>query len=181
MGIPRQPTRIERGLWCKWDRSIPGWFKLNKDGSARGELTAGGGIIRDSDGELIVSFSSFYGIGTNNSPEFLALKEGMALCKALQLSPVLIECDSMLVVAAIRFEKMDNWRLLYVFRECHKLYSSNFEIVHGFRQKNLVAHRLADLAYTHRSRLEFYQNSDLPRSVRNAFISDKLGLWCFRP
>lgn len=84
-------------------------------------LQSEGGVIRGKDGELIGALSTFYGVGTNNSAEFLALKEGVVLCKVLQLSPVLIECDSMMVVAAIRFEKMDNWRLGYVFRECLNL------------------------------------------------------------
>lgn len=49
--------------------------------------------------------------------------------------------------------------------------------MHGFRQKNMAADRLANIAYTHRCQLEFFRDSDLPRSVRNAFTADKLGLW----
>lgn len=44
----------------------------------------------------MVGFSSFYGPGINNYAEFLALKEGLLLCKTLRLS-VLIESDSMLM------------------------------------------------------------------------------------
>lgn len=47
LGISRKPTRIQRGLWCKWDKPSPGWFKLNIDGSAKGENSSGGGIIKD--------------------------------------------------------------------------------------------------------------------------------------
>lgn len=42
----------------------------------------------------------------------------------------------MLVVAAVRFGKVENWS---TFRECLQLYTSEFEIVHGFRQKNMIA------------------------------------------
>lgn len=72
--IRKQPTLIKRGMWCKWDKPSPGWFKLNVDGSARGETTTGGGVIRNHHGELLAAFSSFYGLGTNNSAEFGALK-----------------------------------------------------------------------------------------------------------
>lgn len=45
----------------------------------------------------------------------------------------------MLVVAAVRFGKVENWSIIYTFRECLQLYTSEFEIVHGFRQKNMIA------------------------------------------
>lgn len=32
MGINRAPIRRKIGLWCKWDKSSTGWFKLNVDG-----------------------------------------------------------------------------------------------------------------------------------------------------
>lgn len=102
------------------------------DGSARGGLTTSGGVIRDNQGNFIVGFSSFYGSGTNNFAEFLALNEVMLLCKALHLSPILIESDSMFVVTALRLAKMENWRLAYIFRECLQLYTADMEFVHGF-------------------------------------------------
>lgn len=104
----------------------------------------------------------------------------MILCKELKLSPVLIESDSMVVVAALRMDNMDNWSLSYAFRECRQLYTLEFEIVHGFRQKNMVADRLTTEAYNHRQHLEFFQVKDFPRQVRQTFTADKLGLWSFR-
>lgn len=132
-------------------------------------------MIRSHQGELLAAFSSFYGVGTNNSAEFLAWKDGLNLCKNLHLSPVLIESDSMLVVAAIRFEKMDNWRLSYIYRKCLTLYTPEFEIVHRFRQKNMVTDRLADVVYSHRSHLEFFRERYLPRQIRKVLRADKLG------
>lgn len=43
MEITKQPTWLKRGIWYKWDRPSPGWFKLNVDGSARDDFTIGGG------------------------------------------------------------------------------------------------------------------------------------------
>lgn len=136
-------------------------------------------MIRSHQGEL-TAFASFYSLGNNNSAEFLALKKGMILRKVLNLSPVLIESDSMVVVAALRFDKMDDWSLSYVFRECLQLYTPEFEIVNGFHERNMVADNLAAAAYNPRQHLEFFQTKDVPRPVREAYNVDKLGLWNFR-
>lgn len=53
------------------------------------------------------------------------LKDGMFLCNALRISPVLIESDSSLVVAAIRTERSDHWRFSYVLKEFLALFSSH--------------------------------------------------------
>lgn len=82
--------------------------------------------------------------------EFQALKDGMELCKQLRVYPVIIESDSSLVVAAIKNARADNWRFSYMLRDCLTLYSSDFDIIHGFHQKNFVADRLAAWEYTHR-------------------------------
>lgn len=67
-----------------------------------------------------------------------------------------------------------------MFRECIQLYTPEFEIVHWFRQKDMVADCLAAEAYNHQQHLEFSIFKDLPRPVRQAFTVDKLGLWNFR-
>lgn len=81
LGISRAPTQIRRGLWCKWERPSPGWFKLNIDGSAQDATITGGGVIRNSDGQLVAAFSKFYGTGSHNGAELMALRDGIMLCK----------------------------------------------------------------------------------------------------
>lgn len=75
--------------------------------------------------------------------EFLALKDGVTLCKALHISPVLIESDSIIVVSAIRLGRSEDLRFAYVLRDCLQLYTQDCEIVHDFWQKNVAADRLA--------------------------------------
>lgn len=62
------------------DQAELGSFKLNIDGSSKNGLIAGGGIIWDGNGVMVAAFSTFYGEGTNNLAEFLALKEGLPIC-----------------------------------------------------------------------------------------------------
>lgn len=94
---------------------------------------------------------------------------------------MLIESNSLIVVTAIRMAHTDNWRLEYELRDCLKLYSPDFEIVHGYRQKNVVADRLATWAYSHRLRQDFFRVQDLPIMVRTWYFADRLQLRNFRP
>lgn len=88
MGINRTSIQVNNGLWCKWGTTVAGL--VNIDDSARGGNIFGGGIIRNEDGRLIAASPSFYGFETNNLAEFLALKEGLDLCKTLSSFPVII-------------------------------------------------------------------------------------------
>lgn len=53
----RRP-KIKCGVWCRWNKS--GAYKLNFDGSAKDNLAAGGGFIRDVKGNYVAAFSAFY-------------------------------------------------------------------------------------------------------------------------
>lgn len=106
IGINYKHIQAKRGAWYKWDAPLPGWYKLNIDGSARSDICTGGGIIRDSHGNMLMAFSNFYGPGSNNFTEFAALRDGLNLCQALGITQVSIKSDSMIVVNAKRSKKV---------------------------------------------------------------------------
>lgn len=58
LGIPARRPKIKCGVWCRWNKS--GAYKLNFDGSAKDNLSAGGGFIRDVKGNYVAAFSAFY-------------------------------------------------------------------------------------------------------------------------
>lgn len=64
--------------------------------------------------------------------------------------------------------------------DCLTLYLTDFEIVHGFRQKNVVADRLAVVAYLHKQCIVVFRAEELPESARRAYLADKIGLWNYR-
>lgn len=97
MGISDRGSHVNPGRWYRWKKPPEGCYKLNVDGSARLNEMTGGGILRDHNGDLIAAFSSHYGLGTSNSAEFSALLEG----RALNISNLLVECDSKLVCNAV--------------------------------------------------------------------------------
>ncbi|XP_012837645.1 PREDICTED: uncharacterized protein LOC105958182 [Erythranthe guttata] len=151
----------KRGAWHKWEFPLTGCYKLNTDGSAKEDSCTGGGIIRDSGGNIIADFSSYFGEGSNNVVEFLAVWHGLRLCKLMGVFLVTVETDSLLVVNAIRSNCVA-WDLVYVHRLWMQEVTDGCNFQHVFRQKNMVADRLANWAYTHKSSQEFFSGISLP-------------------
>lgn len=77
MGIPTRQPKIKRGVWCRWNFPQSGYYKLNFDGSAKDNISAGGGIIQNSNGNFLAAFSAYYGHGNHNEAEFRALQDGL--------------------------------------------------------------------------------------------------------
>lgn len=94
IGVQPKVVRLKRGTWCRWTRRSWGRNKLNVDRSARNGEIVGGGVIRDEFGNLVASFSYYYGQGTIICAEFMALLDGLSLCNAMELWELDIECDS---------------------------------------------------------------------------------------
>lgn len=177
MGISRKHIRFKRGGWHRWVPPATGEYKLNIDGSTRGNFMTGGGVIRDSCGGFIAGFSTAYGNGTNMIAEFRALLEGLVLCHSLHISRISIESDAAVVVHAIKQGKIDNWRLQYIVQDCLQEFRGGYQIEHIFREKNMVTDRLAAWAHDHQQQLEVYRIQDCPQMVRSAYVADNLRIW----
>ncbi|XP_012847860.1 PREDICTED: uncharacterized protein LOC105967794 [Erythranthe guttata] len=170
---------VRRGVWHKWEPPAVGTYKLNTDGSAKDEMCTGGGIICNSEGGIIASFSAFFGRGTNNYAEIFAVAVGLRLCHSLGIGAVVVETDSLLTVNAIKNLGVA-WDLEYVYRICMQEVRPYHKITHVVRQENTVADRLANWAYTHKSYQEFFSGNSMPQEAKAAYISDKLGIANFR-
>ncbi|WMV13569.1 hypothetical protein MTR67_006954 [Solanum verrucosum] len=77
----------------KWIRPLGNIFKLNKDGSALGnpDQIRGGGIHRDSKGDMVYAFIIPLGSGTNNQAETLAAAHGIQWCMAFSKNQTFLE------------------------------------------------------------------------------------------
>ncbi|KAL3529638.1 hypothetical protein ACH5RR_008960 [Cinchona calisaya] len=62
-----------------WPKPLSGTLKLTIDGLSLGCLdhSAGGGILRDSVGNLVFAFSTYFGVATNMEVEATALLVGL--------------------------------------------------------------------------------------------------------
>uniref|UniRef100_A0A7N2KK54 RNase H type-1 domain-containing protein n=1 Tax=Quercus lobata TaxID=97700 RepID=A0A7N2KK54_QUELO len=78
---------------------LRGWYKLNTDGSSLGNSGAagGGGVIRDASSAWIRAFSINIGSTTSFLAELWALRDGLIMCKELQLHAVEVELDARVV------------------------------------------------------------------------------------
>lgn len=57
-----------------------------------------------------------------------------------------------------------------------ELHTSDFEIILGIRQKNMITDRLADIAHRHKTNVAARSLEELPREARRAAIADRMGL-----
>ncbi|KAL2518280.1 Ribonuclease H domain [Abeliophyllum distichum] len=69
-----------------WRTPPVGSYKINTDGCVKDGFASGGGIIRDSSGQCIRAFFSFYGDCTILEAELRALLDGIILAQRLGLS-----------------------------------------------------------------------------------------------
>ena len=65
-------------------------------------MTRMGGVIRDSDGNIIRIYAGSMGNSTNNAVEFGALEIGLEILHREAISNAIVEGDSMLVINTVR-------------------------------------------------------------------------------
>ncbi|XP_058106054.1 uncharacterized protein LOC131249355 [Magnolia sinica] len=168
----------------KWARPPPGWIKLNVDGSSRGNpcVSGGGGVTRDSQGQVIFAFYRNYGHASKTTVETQAILDGIILCSKLGLSSIVVESDSKLVVeAAVDPFAHCHWNIWYRLGAIHCIGSRlNLCFRHIFCKGNYVADTLAKRASEGCANSLFLSCSELPRYIRSPLVLDKVGLGYLR-
>ena len=125
-----------------------GWVKLNFDGAARGNpgIEGIGCIIHNEDGLWIAKKALSIHPTSNNLAELEALCQGVKLCHKLNLTKVVIEGDSQIIVNAIRKRSTPNWvlnsHLVEILSIIDKL--EDYRICHIYREGNHLADQLAN-------------------------------------
>ncbi|KAG2696624.1 hypothetical protein I3760_07G066400 [Carya illinoinensis] len=81
LDIPIPSRATQKAHSIVWVKSPTVWWKLNVDGSCRGNPghCDEGGVIRDHRGHIKAGFSAPYGVGTSNEVELRALLQGVRL------------------------------------------------------------------------------------------------------
>jgi ribonuclease HI len=87
-----------------WKPPPAGSLKLNFDGASKGNpgMTGMGGVIRDSDGNIIWLYAGSLGNSTNNAAEFRALETGLEILSRERMTNTIVEGDSMLVINTVK-------------------------------------------------------------------------------
>ncbi|XP_058103513.1 (13S,14R)-1,13-dihydroxy-N-methylcanadine 13-O-acetyltransferase AT1-like [Magnolia sinica] len=93
---PRSPSQVV----C-WRRPLEGWFKLNIDGSSRGNPGEawGNGVCRGEKRDFCFGFHEGYGVASNTRAELQVIHDGMMHCLRLGYSNIIVESDSLLFPA----------------------------------------------------------------------------------
>ncbi|XP_073037138.1 uncharacterized protein [Primulina eburnea] len=141
--------RTHRLAIVRWLCPPPGCFKLNVDGSSRGNPgeSSVGGVVRDSSGRVVLSFSEFIGVGTNVRAELWAVWRGLLICSDLGLFPLWVETDSQISLQILRSRRC-HWDLHHtVTRILVLLRGRAVHFSHIFREGNSVADALAVLLF----------------------------------
>ena len=95
----------------RWHPPTPGRTKLNFDGSLQGKSAAGGYILRDWKGAVLLAGACNYGNTTVAMGESRALRDGMEAALNAGYSTLEVEGDNSLVIAAVKGEIWVPWRI----------------------------------------------------------------------
>ncbi|XP_060197735.1 uncharacterized protein LOC132626759 isoform X2 [Lycium barbarum] len=96
----------------RWIRPPLNWIKLNTDGSHNCEDDIGaGGIVRDSNGNLIMAFAKSLGKGSSNLAEAKAALYGMKWCISNGFRNIILESDSLIIINMLEGKINIAWEL----------------------------------------------------------------------
>ncbi|KAF5200925.1 hypothetical protein FRX31_009489 [Thalictrum thalictroides] len=143
-GILLKNPPLKPPIIVYWTRPPEGFVALNTDGAANNEEAAGGGIIRDLEGNHLSNFFSYYGKGSNNYAESRAILDGIALCVKQGFNKVLLQTDSKLALQWSKQEISIPWNLRAWWRHYrHLTEQMTILYMHTFKEANSVADHLA--------------------------------------
>ena len=153
-------------------------IKLNTDGSVIGNLglAGAGGLLRDSSGEWISSFSLHLGLASNNMAELAAVRQGLAIAWALGFIFIQLELDSTIVLTRLTEKNATypaNMRPLIC--DCRNLMDREWEVqvLHTYHEANAIADALAKRG-TYQQHILFIYSS-CPNFVYVCYVRDSAG------
>ncbi|GAV90161.1 RVT_3 domain-containing protein [Cephalotus follicularis] len=180
LSLNQIPVVVQNGTWTNWQVPPYGSLKINTDGSCIDNACAGGGVVRDHTGMIILAFSSFFGIDNNAEAEAKSMHLGLRLCSERGLSISFMELDSLFLVNCFNDLWDPPWAIEYILRDCKNLIPSHASVSHVFREANGLTDRLAAHGHTCQGIFTFERDS-LPTTCHAAYQADLLGHPQYRP
>ncbi|KAL5780992.1 hypothetical protein ACOSP7_006021 [Xanthoceras sorbifolium] len=137
------------------------WVKLNVDGS-RNSLgcIAGGGVIRDSNGQWIGGFISNKGIGNVLEAELWGMAEGLIYAWQARFKLVIIEIDCKHIVELLGQEIKRCHPLFNLLHKCKSLIQGDWicRVTHVYREVNMLADWMAKLGLQQALGLKYFED-----------------------
>ncbi|XP_071906058.1 uncharacterized protein [Coffea arabica] len=94
--------RKRRAVVVAWTKPQAQRYKLNIDASVVNGRASGEGVLRDSDGRLILAFYKEFGEKGVLEAEALAVLEGLRVCAAKGVQEVMVEVDFAVLVSLVK-------------------------------------------------------------------------------
>ncbi|KAK7291983.1 hypothetical protein RIF29_07579 [Crotalaria pallida] len=135
-----------------WRKPPEGWFKMNTDGTSRGNpgLAGCGGLIRDGEGRWIIGYARRIGVTTAYKAELWGILTGMQVAWNDGIRNIIIESDSLTIVNLMNKENSHEGPSSYNSLISHinmwrrKAWNINFS--HTMREGNECADFLANFS-----------------------------------
>lgn len=121
LNIPVAQVLGKKGTWLRWNKPEHQQFKLNTDGSCKGGVSAGGGIVRNRQGDFVCGFNVPYEFDDVISAELHALYDNILLCVSQGITGATIEVDAAMVVNMVKDSTKVLWRYVYLLRKVKAL------------------------------------------------------------
>ncbi|KAM5580526.1 hypothetical protein ABKV19_009994 [Rosa sericea] len=158
-----------------WTAPAVDYLKLNVDGAFLSSMPYGGtgGVVRNSQGQFIAGFS--FRVDFVTSPlqvELLALKYGLELLQAMQITYAIVESGCLVAVQAIASVAPDLSQLSALVADIRGLLadSEHLQLLYVPRQANTVDHRLANFSFESNVHLQWFVNA--PDFILDALMYD---------
>ncbi|XP_059077175.1 uncharacterized protein LOC131876284 [Cryptomeria japonica] len=131
-------------LNSRWLAPSPSWLKLNFDGAARTGVVAGGGIIRDRFGNLILAYAGDFGSASSNMVEAVALFWGLKLALNINAKRLTIEGDSKLIIEATKGASGISLMISNILKDIWPIivWLEEFQLQYIYREGNSVVDSL---------------------------------------
>ncbi|MQM17439.1 hypothetical protein Taro_050411 [Colocasia esculenta] len=169
VNVPPKMTKFVR-----WIPPLHG-LMLNIDGASKGNPRpcGGGGIFRDSNGNVSMAYSHYYGAGSSIFAEVRAMHDGVLLAIEKGFALTSICSDSLILVNSLRIGVVPSW-------DCYRWWRPGLDFVHLhgvpvnhiFREANQVANALANSACFMCCNEVFCSSKQLPRLCLPALLGD---------
>ncbi|KAM5552059.1 hypothetical protein ABKV19_026762 [Rosa sericea] len=172
----RKPVRQPKVMRQKrWKPTSNGRWKLNVDGAFLPQMTKGGagGVLRDANGQFIAAFAHpVQHISSSKHVELQALKEGLDLLTSMGLQNVTIESDCLEATEEVmsdNYEFSIHAGLIDDIKMAMQR-GRGVKLQHEAQTCNIVAHRLANIAFEAEHRTIWY--SVAPDIILDVLQSD---------
>ncbi|XP_047978624.1 uncharacterized protein LOC125220501 [Salvia hispanica] len=164
-----------------WRPPDPRWVKLNVDGAflSSSQVGGGGGVVRDSEGEILSAFSAGLKAGSGLEAEAAAVLIGIHLAKQFG-NQIWIELDSEVVVRWLTEDQLGSADSCIILAKIRReLGGTIWRASHIFREGNKVADLLAKIGLQSDSEIIYTRISTPPRAKALCRM-DQWGLPNFR-